>query len=145
MINKSRNKFLNIISRATQYGPTALEIFLGITAIRWAFFTCLWPSQSFVCIDDTATTMSIILPRILWCLLFFVFGLTQVVLAFSQKTKYRKLIAMQGVFWWSVITGIDAWTGVTSATFVIFLYVFAEALVYLLLSVVFEHRNGENL
>jgi hypothetical protein len=143
MLNNGRNRILNGIISAAHAGPIGLEVFMALTALRWAAYLLL-PSD--VLRNNTTATMALMVtfaPAWVWAVLFTLGGLGQAWAALGRHYRVRTAMAFSGIFIWLFITLADYTAGLTTATINLATFVFAQAVAYMLLIIAYEPEDTQ--
>ena len=137
-INKMRNKVLNAIIDAAHKGPIGLEVWLSITALRWAIFLVLPETVLHNNTSQTMTTMETFAPLWIWSLGFLFGAAFQLWASIRHHYLARVIAAMTGMLWWAVIAAFDFFTLFTTATINIATFSLAQLFVFVLLVLVYD-------
>jgi hypothetical protein len=141
MLNNGRNRLLNGIISAAHAGPIGLEVFMALTALRWACYLML--PEGWL-LNNTSATMKLMFalaPLGVWVLGFLLVGLGQGWAALTRRYRTRKLVAAMGVLLWSFIMYIDYTAGLTTATINLGTFVIAQIIAYVLLDIAYDPKE----
>jgi hypothetical protein len=142
MLNRSRNKILNWIVKAATCGPVGLELFMALSAARWAVYLLLPTGILVNSRSQTIAYMAKLAPAWTWALVFLVLGSLQVLVVIldgKAPVKLRQMVALFGVFWWLAITLLDCTTGFSAGAINLATFVVAQVLTYMLLVLAYDN------
>jgi hypothetical protein len=140
-LNRARNKALNAIIGAAHRGPIGLEVWLSITALRWAIFLIMPPTVLHNNTSATMHTMATFAPLWLWSLGFVFGAVFQSWAAIRHHYRLRILAAMTGMLWWLMIAAFDAFTALSTASINIATFALAELFVFILLILAYDPED----
>jgi hypothetical protein len=141
MLNNGRNHLLRWLWQASSSGPTLMELFLALSALRWAVYLILPPGALDNNMSDTMWLMFDIAPVWLWATAFALLGLAQGAAALGVNTRLRSLIAFAGMIWWLAVVGLDVSINLTAGTLNVCTFALAEWAVFMLYVVVYDEEN----
>lgn len=120
--------------RSSAGGPTLMEIFLAVTALRWAVYIMLpigWLENAR---SGTITQMAEWLPAVIWAAVFLALAGLQCYGAVLSHRRVRVLAAFLGMVWWFVVAVLDTYVqGFSSAAINIMMFSIAEWAVFFVL------------
>jgi hypothetical protein len=137
-VNHWRNKALNAIISAARSGPIGLELFMAITALRWAVYLVL---PATVLHNNTSATMCLMAtfaPTWAWAMGFAGLALWQMAGMVNGGHRLRQYAALAGMFWWLIVTLLDYTAGLSTATINLGTFVVAQVIAYVLLVVAYD-------
>ena len=137
-MSQRRDALKTWMLRAAHSGPTLMELFLAVTAIRWGIYTIIPADWIENTRGETIRQMSTMAPLPLWAGIFLALGLLQAYEAVGVNQRRRKLLHLFGAIWWFIVTAIDWTTGFSSATINILQFSLFSWLTFFFLAVVFE-------
>lgn len=136
-----RNKILNGIITGARNGPIGLEVWLAITALRWAIYMVLPPT---VLHNNTTATMALMetfAPAWLWSVAFLMGAVGQAWSSLGRHYRARSFFALTGVFWWLMVSLMDALQRVSTVTINIATFALGQIIVYMLLVIAYDPRE----
>lgn len=139
MAERAQRRLYRWLWQAAWTGPTLMEMFMAVTAIRWAIYFIL---PEWVLLNSrrgTMEQMAIWLPAALWAAWFLALGLMQGYGAFMAHQGIRKASAFIGMVWWFVVAVLDIYAmGLSSGSINILQFSLFEWAVFMLLLVIYQ-------
>jgi hypothetical protein len=141
MINRWRNSALNGIIAAAHAGPIGLELFMALSALRWAVYLVVpWhiiPNAR----TETMQAMASILPACIWALAFLLLAMAQCGAALGRRYRLRRWVALFGAFWWLLIVAFDFVGERGSSTINLATFALAQGMNFILLDIAYDGEN----
>jgi hypothetical protein len=136
-----RDRILNGFISSVHHGPIGLEVWLGLTSLRWGIFMILPESVLHNTRGSTMSLMTNFAPDWLWTVFFIAFAIAQTLAAVGKFYKLRLGLALFGIFWWLMITLMDTIPGISAATINIFTLSLGQIIAYMLLVIAYDPKE----